>query len=328
MDKKSIILVIITIFIHFPALAEFYIGSKLGVDFLNNSCDVQSQCDDIDLAVGMHLGYKFNKHIDVEYGQDYLGYSSSRLNNVQSKPMNDDIWALTLAPKFNMPIANSFDVFTKIGAAYLMKGEEKHLIPTISFGSEYQINDNWSFRTEYQRYQDLTNKPNHTLDSDFFSIGFSYHFNSESEVENTSMSIQLEPLKAKPINQVVKKVHPTHKYTLHFELESAQITNTTFLRNVITIMKTYPQALIKVTGHTDSTGSEYYNKKLSTKRAQAVTSYLREHNISSKRMTAVGMGEADPIKSNSTLKGREANRRVEIKILPFMYTVTESLTNR
>ncbi len=70
---------------------------------------------------------------------------------------------------------------------------------------------------------------------------------------------------------------------------------------------------IHVTGHTDSTGPEAYNDKLSMRRAEAVISYLR--SIGGKaNMEAKGKGELEPVADNSTKQGRADNRRVVIDI--------------
>lgn len=71
-------------------------------------------------------------------------------------------------------------------------------------------------------------------------------------------------------------------------------------------------SLVKVTGYTDSVGSDAHNLALSMRRAEAVGSYLREHGVNADSVTATGKGEADPVGSNETAEGRASNRRVEI----------------
>ncbi|WP_298170895.1 OmpA family protein [Novosphingobium sp.] len=78
----------------------------------------------------------------------------------------------------------------------------------------------------------------------------------------------------------------------------------------------YPDSLIDVTGHTDSTGSDAYNQRLSENRARAVADYLASRGVSAPRIRSQGLGESQPIASNATEEGRSANRRVEIKIVP------------
>lgn len=78
----------------------------------------------------------------------------------------------------------------------------------------------------------------------------------------------------------------------------------------------YPNSLIDVMGHTDSTGSEQYNLDLSRRRAEAVANYLVSRGVSRARIETIGYGEQYPIADNSTEEGRARNRRVEIRITP------------
>lgn len=72
---------------------------------------------------------------------------------------------------------------------------------------------------------------------------------------------------------------------------------------------------MEIGGHTDSQGRETMNQALSKSRAQAVLNALRERRILTGGFTAVGHGEAQPIASNDTEEGREANRRIEFKLV-------------
>ncbi|MCX7677350.1 MAG: OmpA family protein [Alteraurantiacibacter sp.] len=78
----------------------------------------------------------------------------------------------------------------------------------------------------------------------------------------------------------------------------------------------YPNSLIDVMGHTDSTGSDAYNLDLSRRRAEAVTNYLVSRGVSRARIESIGYGEQYPIADNTTEEGRSRNRRVEIRITP------------
>jgi OOP family OmpA-OmpF porin len=69
---------------------------------------------------------------------------------------------------------------------------------------------------------------------------------------------------------------------------------------------------LDIVGHTDSTGPEAYNQKLSERRAAAVADYLVAAGLDGSRMNTSGMGESSPIDTNATREGRARNRRVEI----------------
>ena len=81
-------------------------------------------------------------------------------------------------------------------------------------------------------------------------------------------------------------------------------------------MNQYPDSLIDVYGHTDSTGSDDYNQTLSENRARTVANYLSSRGVSSSRIRSQGFGETMPVAGNETDGGRARNRRVEIKIVP------------
>ncbi|MBK6802818.1 MAG: OmpA family protein [Novosphingobium sp.] len=78
----------------------------------------------------------------------------------------------------------------------------------------------------------------------------------------------------------------------------------------------YPNSLVDVYGHTDSTGSDAFNQTLSEGRARTVLNYLVSRGVPAARVRSQGFGETMPVASNDTAEGRQKNRRVEIKIVP------------
>ena len=75
-----------------------------------------------------------------------------------------------------------------------------------------------------------------------------------------------------------------------------------------------PDTDITIYGHTDNTGSDAVNERLSLQRAESVEKYLNSCGISTDRMTAEGKSYTMPVASNETKEGRAQNRRVEIFI--------------
>lgn len=88
------------------------------------------------------------------------------------------------------------------------------------------------------------------------------------------------------------------------------------LNSVALVLKEFNQTAIKVSGHTDSTGSDDLNQRLSEDRANSVRSYLVSQQVASGRIQAYGYGPRYPIASNSSESGRQANRRVELELVP------------
>jgi len=87
------------------------------------------------------------------------------------------------------------------------------------------------------------------------------------------------------------------------------------LDEVLSQMENIPKdATIKITGYTDSVGSEEYNRALSMRRARAAQEYLVNKGVDPNRIVILGMGESNPVASNDTAEGRAMNRRAEIEI--------------
>jgi outer membrane protein OmpA-like peptidoglycan-associated protein len=80
------------------------------------------------------------------------------------------------------------------------------------------------------------------------------------------------------------------------------------------IVLAHPGLNLAIEGHTDSTGSDELNQKLSEQRAESVRKYLIEQGLPDSSLTATGFGKTMPIADNSTAAGRQQNRRVEIII--------------
>ncbi|MDD2918420.1 outer membrane protein OmpA [Rhodoferax sp.] len=68
-------------------------------------------------------------------------------------------------------------------------------------------------------------------------------------------------------------------------------------------------------GHTDATGPDGYNQKLSVRRSEAVKAYLVSKGIEKNRIYTEGKGEAQPVADNKTKEGRSKNRRVEVEVV-------------
>ena len=99
-----------------------------------------------------------------------------------------------------------------------------------------------------------------------------------------------------------------------YELKERSITE---LNKVIKFLKERPSVNVEIGGYTDSDGSVSYNKQLSLKRAQSVVSYLVEKGINKNRLAENGYGADNPIRPNDTEENKQANRRIEFKIIQY-----------
>jgi outer membrane protein OmpA-like peptidoglycan-associated protein len=123
-------------------------------------------------------------------------------------------------------------------------------------------------------------------------------------------------LKDAEVERVGEGIKITFDSGLMFSVDQSNLTNESKsnLVELAETLKTYPDTNILVEGHTDNTGSEKYNMKLSQKRAASVKSHLESLGVDGNRLQLVASGEEKPIASNDTEQGKRQNRRVEVAI--------------
>lgn len=134
------------------------------------------------------------------------------------------------------------------------------------------------------------------------------------------MDKQAEELKRDLEGAEVERVGEGIKITfdsgLMFDIDSYGLKPST-RENLAELSKTlekYNDTDILIEGHTDNTGESNYNLNLSDKRAEEVAEFLKDQGVKSNRITTEGYGEQQPLASNSTMEGRQQNRRVEVAI--------------
>lgn len=293
------------------ANAEFYLGGKIGQTWLDDSCKSGRQCDDESFGGGIYVGYDLFDNFAVEVGYDYLGDFES---SFPKGDIDDDVKAFTLAPKFHIPVS-SFDLFAKFGAAWMSHGDADDLAPMAAFGTEYNFTSKWAARLEYQYIYNFDDGDVDEMDSDSLFLGLTYRFGTNKPVPPVA---KVEPAPA-PVEVTEPPTVQMQTFTELFASNSVELHKSAeqYLAWVVEVMQKYPQANVRITGHTDSVGAEDYNQTLSENRAKAVAGYLYEQGIEPGRVTATGKGEMSPIASNDTEEGRKQNRRVEVMIDEF-----------
>jgi outer membrane protein OmpA-like peptidoglycan-associated protein len=88
------------------------------------------------------------------------------------------------------------------------------------------------------------------------------------------------------------------------------------LTSVAKVLNKFDRTRVAVTGHTDNVGARDYNYRLSQSRAHGVASFLQGQKVKPQRFIVAGRGYDQPIASNSTAAGRQANRRVTVQLAP------------
>lgn len=104
---------------------------------------------------------------------------------------------------------------------------------------------------------------------------------------------------------------------LFFDFNKSDLRNesTAELERMVALLSEHPDMTVEISGHTDNTGNDTYNNKLSIDRATAVREFILKKGIQAERIRARGYGSARPSASNNAESGRQKNRRVEFTIL-------------
>ncbi|MDB4292957.1 OmpA family protein [Maribacter sp.] len=112
----------------------------------------------------------------------------------------------------------------------------------------------------------------------------------------------------------LNEVHTFKNLLFSFDRSDLVAPSITELDRLYQYLKANGQLMVAINGHTDTIGTEVYNRKLSTFRAKAVADYLIAQGISKERVSWKGHGGIKPIADNKSKSGRELNRRVEFVI--------------
>ncbi len=134
--------------------------------------------------------------------------------------------------------------------------------------------------------------------------------------KNLAQEIQAGQARVEKLPGDVVRVTMTNQTA--FETDSSTIKagfNST-MDKLADVVVRYGKTTLTVVGHTDNVGTDAYNQRLSERRALSVAQYLESRRVNGMRLATAGKGESQPVASNNTESGRQANRRVEIYVEP------------
>jgi OOP family OmpA-OmpF porin len=130
---------------------------------------------------------------------------------------------------------------------------------------------------------------------------------------------QLDPIASLPTPEecLAQIANVTESRKITFEPGSTAISGeaANVMDDIAEILQKCADLRIEIAGYTDSQGSEEGNLRLSQQRADAVLDALRVRRVPVSTFRSMGYGEADPIADNETETGREANRRIEFRLI-------------
>ncbi|MEK7224994.1 MAG: OmpA family protein [Bacteroidota bacterium] len=104
---------------------------------------------------------------------------------------------------------------------------------------------------------------------------------------------------------------------VHFDVDKASLRPDSYtqLTELFEYLQRHPDIKVEIAGHTDNTGGDAHNLKLSQDRANTIRNYLLKKGIKPTQVTAKGYGTAYPVADNATEEGKQLNRRTEVRIL-------------
>jgi outer membrane protein OmpA-like peptidoglycan-associated protein len=134
--------------------------------------------------------------------------------------------------------------------------------------------------------------------------------------KNLAQEIKLGQARIDKLPNDVVRVTMTNQTA--FETNSANIKSGfhSTMDKLADVVVRYNKTSLTVVGHTDDVGTNAYNQKLSEQRALSVAQYLEGKRVNPMRLAISGKGETQPVETNATETGRQANRRVEIYVEP------------
>ncbi|MBX2818945.1 MAG: OmpA family protein [Rhodothermaceae bacterium] len=125
-----------------------------------------------------------------------------------------------------------------------------------------------------------------------------------------------QELEGAEVERVGEGIQITFDSAILFEVNSYTLSKSSQdnLSKLASSLNEYPNTELMIAGHTDSSGPEEYNQKLSEQRADAAATFLLKEGVQGGRLSIVGHGESQPVADNDSNFGRQQNRRVEVAI--------------
>lgn len=278
---------------------------------------------------GLHIAPSWSWDIGYQL-HDRLSSSGNYLTKVSPRIVDSAI-------RYKWPIKDNINLYSRIGVTYWdveksITSEPKINVtgfsPVGEVGADYRLKENVYIHAGYQYIDKIGNSNSGNYDSHSLLIGLTYNFENKkhetipenSHVHSTNeITNNVEDISQRnePDENSVKPSFSAELFV--FEANSIEVGSTdiddSFIKTIEKIsdmVKDDSNGTVTIVGHTDGTGSSFFNQNLSEQRAQVVADKLFELGVDRQKIQHMGAGENQPIASNKTAKGRAKNRRVEI----------------
>lgn len=268
--------------------------------------------DDWFIPVGAGFKLAVSKGINLDFGYDVNFVKTSKFNGLNGTQNDRFAYAhggleFALGSKEDPQLQN---YSTLANLKYQSKEEAEELRRALSTAEQNALRD----REQYAK--DMADDDNDGVANKFDKCPGTP---SGTVVDGAGCPIKVQREIVKETKVVVteadRKIVADAISNLEFDFGKASIREKSYttLNRVATLLMEKNFSL-KLAGHTDNVGSDNANMKLSKDRAEAIKAYLVSQGANASRIEAVGYGETQPIATNGTAAGRQANRRVEFTL--------------
>lgn len=304
--------------------------------------------DERDMGYKLFGGYQFTRYFALEGGYFDLGKFGFKANTTPLGSLRGDIAlkGINLDAVGTLPLTEKLSAFGRVGVNYAEAkdsfggdGAVNSLDPhsskraanyKLGVGLEYAFTQSVAMRVEAERYR-IDDAVGEKGDVDLFSVGVLYRFGQNKPAPVALVAAPEPaaptppPVAARPLPPPPTKVAFSADSLFDFNKQEVKPAGKQALDTFAADLKGTHFEVITVTGHTDRIGSHEYNMKLSTRRAEAVKSYLVESaGIPADKIMARGINGSEPVTKPGECKGEKAtkqliaclqpDRRVEIEV--------------
>jgi len=281
------------------ASSPWYMGINFKHLKLDDAREASCNCEMSSNQVGVQIGKYISSNLSLEIDHTTLANGS----NLDVSSVSSIFWAGNHDSAFRYFALLGFNHFNfDEESAHTNNSNEQSTQIVFGLGVGRKVAE------KYQVRADMRWMGGH--DENAEDIGFQLSFN---RLLGTSTASVQAPVVEPETAQKPKIKTITINLNVEFEFDKANVLAiySDQLATVAQAMQTHSDIELVLEGHTDSIGSESYNKDLSARRAEAVKAKLsKDYAISSDRISTIGYGESRPIASNDSAEGRALNRRV------------------
>lgn len=316
--------------------------------------------DNRDTGYKIFAGRQLNRNFAIEGGYFDLGKFGFTAQTLPAGTLNGTIKlsGFNLDLVGLLPITDRFSAFGRVGVNYAKakdtfsgtglvsvrnpNPEKRDTNGKYGFGLQYALSDSLHMRAEVERYR-INDAVGNKGDVDLASVGLVYRFGGRKHTPVTRVMapepvaiaprvITPEPVAATPPPAPAPVIRPVMKVAFSadslFDFDKAIVKpmGKEHLDKFAADLRETRYDVITVVGHADRLGSQAYNMELSTRRAEAVKTYLADSaGIPASKITARGADESQPVTKPGECKGQKAtkaliaclqpDRRVEVEVI-------------